>query len=130
MESCSFSPIPACLSSDYVGNAEWILVCKGKVALITGANRGIGAAIAIQELAKEGVSCLPRCSRSGEAQHDIAAGIHGTTNVRTVVHCHRFARAGSGGGLDQDSGGCVPGRLDIFGEQRQVRPSARIFFLR
>ena len=37
---------------------------SGKVALITGANRGIGALIAM-ELARE---CLPRRARSGEAE--------------------------------------------------------------
>jgi NAD(P)-dependent dehydrogenase (short-subunit alcohol dehydrogenase family) len=57
---------------------------NGKVALITGANRGIGAAIA-SELAKEGVNvCL--VARDPAKLNEVAASIRSTANVRTAVH--------------------------------------------
>jgi 3-oxoacyl-[acyl-carrier protein] reductase len=57
---------------------------NGKVALVTGANRGIGAAIAM-ELAKEGVHvCL--VARDLAKLEDVAASIRGIGNVRTAVH--------------------------------------------
>ena len=57
---------------------------NGKSALITGANRGIGAAIAV-ELAKEGVHlCL--VARDLAKLNEVAATISDTANVRAVVH--------------------------------------------
>lgn len=57
---------------------------NGKVALITGANRGIGAAIAM-ELAKEGVHvCL--VARDLTKLNEVAARIGANANVRTAVH--------------------------------------------
>jgi NAD(P)-dependent dehydrogenase (short-subunit alcohol dehydrogenase family) len=57
---------------------------NGKIALITGANRGIGAAIAV-ELAKEGVHvCL--VARDLAKLNEVAATISATANVRAVVH--------------------------------------------
>ena len=57
---------------------------SGKAALITGANRGIGAAIAL-ELAKEGVHvCL--VARDLTKLNEVATKILGIANVRTAVH--------------------------------------------
>ena len=57
---------------------------NGKVALVTGASRGIGAAIAM-ELAREGVHlCL--VARDPAKLHEVAASVRGITNVRTTVH--------------------------------------------
>jgi NAD(P)-dependent dehydrogenase (short-subunit alcohol dehydrogenase family) len=60
------------------------LALNGKTALITGANRGIGAAIAV-ELAKEGVQvCL--VARDLAKLNEVAAAIRDTANVRVAVH--------------------------------------------
>ena len=57
---------------------------NGKTALVTGANRGIGAAIAM-ELAREGVRvCL--VARDLTKLNETAASIRGIANVRTAVH--------------------------------------------
>ncbi len=56
----------------------------GKVALITGASRGIGAAIAA-ELAREGVHvCL--VARDAAKLADVATGITNAGSVRTAIH--------------------------------------------
>ena len=90
MKSCSFWPIPACLSSILApggrenGDSRMELGLNGKVALITGASRGIGAAVAT-ELAREGVHvCL--VARDLEKLNEVAAAVRATANVRTVVH--------------------------------------------
>jgi NAD(P)-dependent dehydrogenase (short-subunit alcohol dehydrogenase family) len=57
---------------------------NGKVALITGASRGIGAAIAM-ELAREGVHvCL--AARDLAKLNEVAAAVRDVANVRTAVH--------------------------------------------
>ena len=57
---------------------------NGKVALVTGANRGIGAAIAL-ELAKEGAHvCL--VARDLAKLNEVADSVRGIANVRTAVH--------------------------------------------
>ena len=57
---------------------------NGKTALVTGASRGIGAAIAI-ELAREGVHvCL--VARDAGKMQEVAGQIHATANVRTAIH--------------------------------------------
>jgi 3-oxoacyl-[acyl-carrier protein] reductase len=57
---------------------------SGKTALITGANRGIGAAIAM-ELAREGVHvCL--VARDLAKLNEVAATIRSAANVRVLVH--------------------------------------------
>ena len=66
------------------GNARMELGLNGKSAIVTGANRGIGAAIAL-ELAKEGVNlCL--VARDQEKLREIEGRIHAIANVRTVCH--------------------------------------------
>jgi NAD(P)-dependent dehydrogenase (short-subunit alcohol dehydrogenase family) len=60
------------------------LELNGKVALVTGASRGIGAAIAM-ELAREGVHvCL--VARDLARLNDVATAVRRTANVRTAVH--------------------------------------------
>jgi NAD(P)-dependent dehydrogenase (short-subunit alcohol dehydrogenase family) len=57
---------------------------NGKVALVTGANRGIGAAIAM-ELAREGAHlCL--VARDRAKLDEVASAVLGIANVRAVVH--------------------------------------------
>lgn len=57
---------------------------RGKIALITGANRGIGAAIAI-ELAKEGAHvCL--VARDRAKLIEVADQVRGIANVRAAIH--------------------------------------------
>jgi 3-oxoacyl-[acyl-carrier protein] reductase len=66
------------------GNAWMDLGLNEKVALVTGANRGIGAAVAM-ELAREGVHlCL--VARDRTKLEEVAAAVRGIANIRTVVH--------------------------------------------
>jgi 3-oxoacyl-[acyl-carrier protein] reductase len=65
-------------------NATMELGLNGKVALVTGASRGIGAAIAM-ELAREGVHvCL--VARDVAKLNEVASAVHGIANVRTAIH--------------------------------------------
>jgi 3-oxoacyl-[acyl-carrier protein] reductase len=66
------------------GNTGMELGLSGKVALVTGANRGIGAAIAM-ELAREGVHlCL--VARDLTKLNEVASALRDTANVRAIVH--------------------------------------------
>src|ERR1700688_1840946 len=66
------------------GKARMELGLNGKVALITGASRGIGAAIAM-ELAREGVHvCLT--ARDPTKLNEVAAAVRDSANVRGIVH--------------------------------------------
>jgi NAD(P)-dependent dehydrogenase (short-subunit alcohol dehydrogenase family) len=66
------------------GNGGMELGLMGKVALVTGANRGIGAAIAM-ELAREGMHlCL--VARDLSKLNEVASAVRDAANVRTVVH--------------------------------------------
>jgi NAD(P)-dependent dehydrogenase (short-subunit alcohol dehydrogenase family) len=57
---------------------------NGKVALVTGASRGIGAAITL-ELAREGTHvCL--VARDLAKLNEVSGQIHAVANVRTAVH--------------------------------------------
>ena len=59
------------------------LELNGKVALVTGANRGVGAAVAT-ELSKEGVHlCL--VARDPDRLRDVAAGLKQTANIDVQV---------------------------------------------
>ena len=65
----------------------------GKAALITGASRGIGAAIAM-ELAREGVHvCL--VARDAAKLNEVASTIRDVANVRAVVHAADLRQAGT-----------------------------------
>jgi NAD(P)-dependent dehydrogenase (short-subunit alcohol dehydrogenase family) len=65
-------------------NVTMDLGLRGKVALVTSANRGIGAAIAMQ-LAREGVDlCL--VARDLGKLNEVATAMRGTADIRAAVH--------------------------------------------
>ena len=69
---------------DAWGNTRMELGLNGKVALVTGSNRGIGAAIAM-ELASEGVHlCL--VARDLAKLNEVASAVRDAANVRAVVY--------------------------------------------
>ena len=99
---------------------------NGKVALVTGASRGIGAAVAM-ELAKEGVHlCL--VARDLTKLQEVAAAVHAIANVRTAVHAAdlrnpAFATAAVTAATD------AFGRLDILVNNAGATKRADFFTL-
>ena len=78
----------------------------GKTALITGASRGIGAAIAL-ELAREGMNvCL--AARDLEKLNEVAESVRAVANIRVAVHAADL-RAPEG------AAGAVKTAADSFG---------------
>ncbi len=99
---------------------------NGKVALVTGANRGIGAAIAL-ELAQEGVDlCL--VARDVGRLHDVAARIRDTANVRAVVHAADLREPASGEAAVKAAIDAF-GRLDILVNNAGATKRADFFTL-
>jgi NAD(P)-dependent dehydrogenase (short-subunit alcohol dehydrogenase family) len=98
----------------------------GKVALVTGASRGIGAAIAL-ELAKEGVHvCL--AARDLAKLNEVAAAVRGMANVRTAVHAADLREPASGDAAIQAAIDAF-GRLDILVNNAGATKRADFFTL-
>ncbi len=84
---------------------------NGKVALVTGASRGIGAAIAI-ELAREGVHlCL--VARDLAKLNEVADAVRGIANVRATVHAADLRTPESGDAAVKAATDAF-GKLDIL----------------
>ena len=84
---------------------------NGKVALVTGASRGIGAAIAM-ELAREGVHlCL--VARDLAKLNEVADAVRGIANVRTTVHAADLRTPESGDAAVKAATNAF-GKLDIL----------------
>jgi NAD(P)-dependent dehydrogenase (short-subunit alcohol dehydrogenase family) len=99
---------------------------QGKVALVTGANRGIGAAIAL-ELAREGAHvCL--VARDLAKLNEVAAEIRGVANVRTAVHAADLREPASGDAAVKDAVDAF-GRLDILVNNAGATKRADFFTL-
>ena len=98
----------------------------GKTALITGANRGIGAAIA-RGLAQEGVDvCL--VARDVTKLNEVAADVRGTANVRAAVHAADLREPGSGDAAVKAAIDAF-GRLDILVNNAGATKRADFFTL-
>ena len=98
----------------------------GKTALVTGANRGIGAAIA-QELAGEGVDvCL--VARDSEKLQQVSDAIKRTTNVRTATHAADL-RAPDAAAAAVGAATRAFGRLDILVNNAGATKRADFFTL-
>jgi 3-oxoacyl-[acyl-carrier protein] reductase len=98
----------------------------GKVALITGSNRGIGAAIAL-ELAKEGVHvCL--VARDLAKLNEVASNIRGIANVRTTVHAADLREPAAAAAAVQAATDAF-GRLDILVNNAGATKRADFFTL-
>lgn len=99
---------------------------NGKVALVTGASRGIGAAIAI-ELAREGVHvCL--VARDLAKLNEVAAEVRGIANVRTAVHVADL-REPAGAAAAVKAATDAFGRLDILVNNAGATKRADFFTL-
>ena len=75
---------------------------QGKVALVTGASKGIGAEIAAR-LAAEGAAVAVNYSASKEAADKVVAAITGKGGKAVAVHwqSHRGRQGEIGGGRDR-----------------------------
>jgi NAD(P)-dependent dehydrogenase (short-subunit alcohol dehydrogenase family) len=108
------------------GGVGMDLGLNGKVALVTGANRGIGAAIAM-ELAREGVHvCL--VARDLEKLNEIAASVRGAANVRTAVHAVDLRERDAAGSAVKTAMDTF-GRLDILVNNAGATKRADFFTL-
>jgi NAD(P)-dependent dehydrogenase (short-subunit alcohol dehydrogenase family) len=98
----------------------------GKAALVTGASRGIGAAIAL-ELAQEGVNvCL--VARDLAKLTEVAAEVHRVANVRTAVHAADLREPASGDAAVKAAVDAF-GRLDILVNNAGATKRADFFTL-
>ena len=99
---------------------------NGKVALVTGASRGIGAAIA-GELTREGVHvCL--VARDQAKLEEVAAGLSNTGSVRTAVHATDL-RAPAAAAAAVQAAVAAFGRLDILVNNAGATKRADFFTL-
>jgi len=117
---------PGMLVEDATGNAGMELGLNGKVALVTGANRGIGAAIAM-ELAREGVHvCL--VARDLTKLNEVAAALRDTANVRAAVHAADLREPSAAADAVKVATGTF-GRLDILVNNAGATKRADFFTL-
>ena len=99
---------------------------SGKVALITGASRGIGAAIAL-DLAREGAHvCL--VARDLTKLNEVAGQIHAVANVRTEIHAADL-RSPEAAAAAVKSAVDAFGRLDILVNNAGATKRADFFTL-
>lgn len=111
---------------DTQGDVGMELGLNGKVALVTGANRGIGAAIAM-ELAREGAHlCL--VARDLTKLNEVAAAIRGMANVRTAVHAADLREPASADAAVKTAIDAF-GRLDILVNNAGATKRADFFTL-
>jgi 3-oxoacyl-[acyl-carrier protein] reductase len=98
----------------------------GKSAIVTGANRGIGAAIAL-ELAKEGMNiCL--VARDEAKSREVEGRIHAVANVRTVIHAADLRQPESAAAAVQTAIGAFGG-LDLLVNNAGATKRADFFTL-
>jgi 3-oxoacyl-[acyl-carrier protein] reductase len=98
----------------------------GKVALVTGASRGIGAAIAL-ELAREGVHlCL--VARDLAKLNEVAGAVRAIANVRTTVHATDLRDPAAGDAAVKAATDAF-GRLDILVNNAGATKRADFFTL-
>ena len=99
---------------------------NGKVALITGASRGIGAAIAA-EFAREGIHvCL--VARDQTKLREVASAITNTASVRTAVHAADLTRPAAATAAVEAAIAAF-GRLDILVNNAGATKRADFFAL-
>jgi NAD(P)-dependent dehydrogenase (short-subunit alcohol dehydrogenase family) len=111
---------------DARGNTGMELGLSEKVALVTGANRGIGAAIAM-ELAREGVHlCL--VARDLKKLNEVASALGDTANVRVIVHAADLREPAAAADAVKAATGAF-GRLDILVNNAGATKRADFFTL-